>query len=94
MNSESDNSQKTNKKENDFKDIIYPLSLVTQIGITVSLIAGTFILGGRYLDGLLKTSPLFILLGGVLAFIASMYVVYVLVLPVVKKSEDADKRAR
>lgn len=81
------------KNENNFREIVYPLSLVTQIGVTVSVISGIFILGGKYLDDTLKMSPVFILIGGVIAFIASMYAVYVLVLPVMKKSEDSDKKA-
>lgn len=81
---------KKEKKENSFESLVYPLSLVTQIGLVVSITVGALILGGKYLDDSLKTSPLFILLGGVLAFIISMYEVYLLVLPMVKKSEDSD----
>lgn len=82
------------KKDSDFNALVYPLSLVTQIGVAVSITVAVLILGGKYLDDTLKTAPLFILLGGATAFIASMYEVYLLVLPIVKKSENSDKKVK
>lgn len=82
------------KKDSDFNSLIYPIGLVTQIGVTVSVTVGVLIVGGKYLDDSLGTAPLFILLGGVIAFVASMYEVYLLVLPVIKKGEDSDRKAK
>jgi len=81
-------------KESDFRAIVYPLSLVTQIGVTVSITVGILILGGKYLDDSLGTAPLFILLGGILAFVVSMYEVYLLVLPIIKKGEADDQKGK
>lgn len=82
------------KKDSDFNALVYPLSLVTQIGVTVSITVAVLILGGKYLDDTLKTAPIFILLGGIIAFFVSMYEVYLLVLPIVKKSEESDKNQK
>ncbi len=82
------------KKDSDLSALVYPLSLVTQIGVTVSITVAVLILGGKYLDDTLKTAPVFILLGGVMAFILSMYEVYLLVLPIVKKGEESDKKVK
>lgn len=82
------------KKDSDFNALVYPLSLVTQIGLTVSITVAGLILGGKYIDDTLKTAPIFILLGGIIAFFVSMYEVYLLVLPIVKKSEESDKNQK
>jgi len=82
------------KKDSDLSALVYPLSLVTQIGVTVSVTVAVLILGGKYLDDTLKTAPIFILLGGLMAFILSMYEVYLLVLPIVKKGEESDKKVK
>ncbi len=74
------------KKEDKFS-IIYPISLVTEIGVTVAITVGFFILGGKFLDGYFHTAPIFILLGGIIAFVASMYFVYLLVSPIMDKGE-------
>jgi F0F1-type ATP synthase assembly protein I len=83
---------KEEKKDDKFS-IIYPISLVTQIGVTVSVTASIFILGGKFLDEYFHAAPLFILLGGIIAFIASMYMVYRLVLPMTdKRKGKANKK--
>lgn len=74
-----------NKDEN-FK-ISYAISLVTQIGVTVSVITLAFLGLGYYADKYLNTSPIFILIGAVLAFIFSIFAVYYLVLPVLDKDK-------
>lgn len=74
-----------NKDEN-FK-ISYAISLVTQIGVTVSVITLGFLGLGYYADKYLNTSPIFILIGAVLAFIFSIFAVYYLVLPVLDKDK-------
>lgn len=76
---------KEEKKEDKFS-IFYPISLVTEIGVTVAVTVGFFILAGKFLDEYFHTAPIFILLGGIIAFIASMYMVYLLVSPVADKS--------
>ena len=70
---------KEEKKEK-FK-LTYALSLITQIGVAVSLTSGIFILSGIYADRYFGTSPVFIILGAIIALAASMYEVYLLVLP-------------
>ena len=72
-----------NKK--DLFEIAYAMSLITQIGIVVSVITVSFIYSGYYLDKQLDRSPVFVIFGALLAFIFSMYSVYRLVLPISKK---------
>ncbi len=73
-----------NKNEN-FK-ISYAISLVTQIGVTVSVLTLAFLGLGYYADKYFNASPIFILLGAILAFIFSMLAIYHLVLPVIDKN--------
>ncbi|MCK5591994.1 MAG: AtpZ/AtpI family protein, partial [Candidatus Pacebacteria bacterium] len=74
-------------------EIAYAISLITQIGITVSFITILFIGLGYKVDKYLGTLPIFVILGAVLAFVLSMFAVYRLVLPIVKKKREEDKPA-
>ena len=82
--------QKDSKKREKF-EIAYAVSLVTQIGITVSFITIFFIGLGHKVDKYLETLPIFVILGAVLAFTLSMFAVYRLVLPIIKKKGKEDK---
>jgi F0F1-type ATP synthase assembly protein I len=84
--------KKENKnKEEKFK-IAYAVSLITQIGVTVSVITVSFIGLGYYADGYFNTLPIFVLIGAVLSFVLSMFAVYRLVLPVMDKAEKEDEK--
>ncbi len=82
---------KDKDKEDKFS-LIYPLSLVTQIGITVSVTVWIFISIGKFLDGYFNTSPVFVIIGGIVALIASIYGVYRLVLPIVEEGKKEEKK--
>lgn len=79
------------KKENEEKEekfkIAYAIGLITQIGVTVSVITISFIWLGYYADGYFNTLPVFTLIGAVLSFALSMFAVYKLVSPVMDKAE-------
>ncbi len=77
----------TNNGEKDAFEIAYAISLITQIGVVVSVITISFIYSGYYLDKQLDKSPIFVILGALFAFIFSMYGVYRLVLPISKKKK-------
>ena len=83
------------KKENEEKEekfkIAYAIGLITQIGVTVSVITISFIWLGYYADGYFNTLPVFTLIGAVLSFVLSMFAVYKLVSPVMDKAEKEDK---
>ena len=83
--------QKDSVKEEKFK-IAYAISLITQIGVTVSFITILFIGLGYKIDKYLGTLPIFVILGAVLAFILSMFAVYRLVLPVIKENKEEKKK--
>ena len=76
-----------NKNKNEKFKISYALSLVTQIGVTVSVITLAFLGLGYYTDKYFNTSPIFILISAILAFIFSMFAIYRLVLPVIDKDK-------
>jgi F0F1-type ATP synthase assembly protein I len=76
-----------NKNKDEKIKISYALSLVTQIGVTVSVITLAFLGLGYYADKYFSTSPIFILLGAILAFIFSMFAIYRLVLPIIDKDK-------
>ncbi|NOQ67831.1 hypothetical protein GQ568_00125 [Patescibacteria group bacterium] len=79
------------KKEEKFK-IAYAIGLITQIGVTVSVITISFIWLGYYADGYFNTLPVFTLIGAVLSFALSMFAVYKLVSPVMDKAEKEEKK--
>ena len=82
--------EKNNEKQEKF-EIAYAISLITQIGITVSFITILFIGLGYKIDKYLGTLPIFVILGAILAFVLSIFAVYRLVLPIVKKKGEEDK---
>ncbi len=78
--------KESEEKEEKFK-IAYAISLITQIGTTVSFITVSFIGLGYWADGYFGTLPVFVIIGAVFSFILSMFSVYRLVLPAMDKSE-------
>ena len=78
------------KKEDKF-EIAYAMSLITRIGITVSVITVSSIGLGYWADDRFGTLPVFVIIGAVFAFVFSMYAVYRLVLPVMNKEEGEGK---
>ena len=79
------------EKEEKFK-IAYAISLITQIGVTVSVITILFIGLGYYADGYFNTLPIFVIISAVLSFVLSMFAVYRLVLPAMDKLKKEDKK--
>lgn len=61
------------------KSLLFAVSLVSQIGLVVALPAVVLGFGGAYLDKILNSSPLFILLGFALAAFGSSRLVYKLI---------------
>lgn len=81
-----------NEDKEDKLNLIYSLTLVTQIGITVSVTVWIFISIGKFLDGYFSVSPLFTIIGAIAALIASIYEVYHLMLPVIEEGEKKKKK--
>jgi len=79
-----------NDEKKDAFEIAYAISLITQIGVVVSVITISFIYSGYYLDKQLDKSPIFVILGALFAFIFSMYGVYRLVLPIANRKEKKE----
>jgi len=84
---------KDTKKEEKFA-LIYALSLITQIGLVVSVITLFFIGLGYWIDKQLNTSPIFVIICAFLAFVSSMVSVYFLILPILKKGEEEYKEMK
>lgn len=61
------------------KSLLVAVSLVGQIGLAVALPAALLGFGGAYLDKVLSTSPLFLLLGFILAALGSSIMIYKLI---------------
>ena len=79
-----------NDEKKDAFEIAYAISLITQIGVVVSVITISFIYSGYYLDKQFDKSPMFVILGALFAFIFSMYGVYRLVLPIANRKEKKE----
>jgi len=84
------------KKENEENEekfkIAYAISLITQIGVTVSVITVLFIGLGYWADGYFGTLPVFVIIGAIFSFVLSMFSVYRLVLPVMDKAGKEDEK--
>ncbi|MBN1258233.1 AtpZ/AtpI family protein [Candidatus Peregrinibacteria bacterium] len=59
--------------------------MTTQIGFSIAITATLFVGGGRWLDNYTGKFPLFTLLGIVLGLAASLYFVYQIVRPLMRK---------
>jgi hypothetical protein len=70
--------------------MFFALELVTKLGISIALIAGSFLLAGLYLDRHFLTGNyhLFLFLGLILSVVVSIYDIYWLLTPII----GADKR--
>jgi len=77
----------TNEKKDDNIDVYYALTLVTQIGLVVSITIVVFMAIGYLVDSYFKTSPAFVLVFLFLSSIASMYQVYRLVSPLLDSAK-------
>jgi len=79
------------ENEEKFK-IAYAISLITQIGVTVSVITVLFIGLGYWADGYFGTLPVFVIIGAIFSFVLSMFSVYRLVLPAMDKAGKEDEK--
>jgi hypothetical protein len=59
------------------------MKLALRTGFSTAMTASFFMVGGHWLDKTLGTSPAFIFLGAILGVLASLYVVYQIVKPLV-----------
>lgn len=66
-------------------NIWYILGLVGQLGFIIAIPLVIFALAGRYLDKIIHTSPLFLLLGMLLSLIVSGMAVWKIVKEIEKK---------
>ena len=64
------------------KEVAY---MATQIGASVAVTCVIFVVGGKYLDNQTGKSPLFTLLGIAVGLVASMYLVWQIVKPLLRK---------
>lgn len=82
--------KKENKEKEEKFKIAYAISLITQIGITVSAITVLFIGLGYWMDGYFGTLPVFVIIGAIFSFVFSMFSVYRLVLPMADKMKKGN----
>jgi len=66
----------------------YAMSLLTQIGVFISVVAVAFVLGGKYFDDKYHTSPLFLLIALALSLVVNAYGVYRFLKPLMKNDGD------
>ena len=84
--------KKENKEKEEKFKIAYAISLITQIGVTVSVITILFIGLGYYIDNYFNTLPIFVIIGAILSFLLSMFAVYYLVLPFIDRTQRKDRQ--
>jgi F0F1-type ATP synthase assembly protein I len=84
---EDKKGQQQTGQRNNFK-IFYAVSFAWQLGFLIAVPLGIFLFLGLLLDKHLKTNPLFLIAGGVVALIATFYEVYQWLETIVKKGND------
>lgn len=74
--------EERNKRTN--REIFFALELVSKLGISIALIAGSFVLAGIYLDKRFPSGyPVFTFLGLGLSIVVSIYDIYWLLEPII-----------
>lgn len=73
------------KKRRTNQEVFFALELVTKLGISIALIAASFLLLGMYLDERFSTGRyhVFLFLGLALSIVVSIYDIYWLLEPVI-----------
>ncbi|MFH1657030.1 MAG: AtpZ/AtpI family protein [bacterium] len=69
----------------------YALSLAWQLGFIIIIPIGGFLFLGVLGDKVLKTKPLFLIIGLLVGIIVTVYEVYHLIVPLIKDKEDKEK---
>lgn len=65
------------------REVFYALGLLTKLGVSIVVIAASFILVGIYLDRYFGTNYIFVLIGLILSIVVSIYNIYWLLEPVI-----------
>ena len=63
----------------------YALSIAWQLGFLIILPISGFLLLGFYIDKFFNTQPLFIIIGLFISIVVTIYEIYYLLLPLIKK---------
>ena len=71
------------KKRRTNRDTFFALELVTKLGVTITIIAGSFLYAGLYLDGYFRSGHAFLLVCLVLSVLVSLYAIYWLLEPII-----------
>lgn len=77
-------------KKEKFK-VLYALSFAWQLGLTIVIDIGVFALLGFYLDKILKTKTIFLLIGIALGPIIAAFQIYSGLTPLLKKDNKSKK---
>jgi len=72
------------------REAFMAMGLVSKLGISIAIIAATFVLSGIYLDRIFGTKYIFVLLGLVLSVIVSIYDIYYLLEPFIGSDKRKD----
>lgn len=69
------------------RNLIYALSLGIQLGLMVAITMAALLVGGVYLDKMLNTKPIFMILGIILGFTGAGLEMRYVVLPLLEKNQ-------
>jgi len=73
------------QKEKDRFKLFYALSFAWQLGFLIVVPLAGFLFLGYLVDKVLHTHPLFLIIGLIVSFIITVYEIYQLVFPIIKK---------
>jgi|GEM_PF-728488 len=83
-------TRKNMPRQNNFK-VFYSLSLAWQLGFLIAIPIGGFMFLGFWADKSLETSPLFTMTGLIVGLVVTVYEVYHLLAPLIKKDSDINE---
>ena len=75
------------KSKNRFK-VLYALSLAWQMGFIIAIPIAAFILLGIFVDKIFLSSPLFVIIGALLAISLTFYELYHWLLPFLEEKDN------
>lgn len=86
MEEDKPKTKETNEEKNrrTNREVFYALELVSKLGISVALIAATFVIAGIQLDRMIPNRyHLFLIFGFILSIVVSLYDIYWLLEPII-----------
>ena len=85
MDKKESNEHNESEHQPNTRNALVALSLITEIGITMTMNVAVGFFAGMYLDRWLNTSFIFLLIGPLLGMVSGLRMVYLLIMKIVRR---------